>query len=348
MEINKQIIDQQSKAYIIAELSGNHNGKIQNAINAIIAAKKTGADAIKLQTYTADTITLNSDKEAFQIKNGSIWDGTTLYKLYQQAHTPWKWHQELFRIAKEEGITCFSSPFDQSAVEFLESLECPAYKVASPEILDVNLIEKMAATQKPIIISAGIATIEDIALAVKTCRNIGNNQIAVLKCTVEYPAALSNANLITINDIEKKFDVLGGLSDHTLGFIAPVVAVALGAKIIEKHFIVDKNIGGPDSSFSLDLSEFTEMVNRVREAEESIGSIKYRDSESVSSGHGFTGRSLFVVENIKAGEIITEKNLRSIRPGYGLHPKYLKSILGKRALCDIDGGTPMSWDLLFD
>jgi pseudaminic acid synthase len=346
MNINNQIISNQSKVYIIAELSGNHNGKIQNAINAIIAAKKTGADAIKLQTYTADTITLDSDKEEFQIKHGTIWDGTTLHKLYQQAFTPWEWHEELFRIAREEGITCFSSPFDNTAVDLLESLNCPAYKVASPEILDVNLIEKIAKTKKPVIISAGIATIEDISLAIETCRNAGNNEIAVLKCTVEYPAPLSNANLMTIIDIEKRFNVLSGISDHTLGFIAPVVSVAIGAKIIEKHFIVDKNIGGPDASFSLDFNEFTEMVTRVREAEESLGSIKYREAESVINGHGFTGRSLFFVENIKANEIITEKNVRSIRPGFGLHPKHLKSILGKKVVTDIEKGTPVKMTLI--
>lgn len=348
MNINKQLISNQSRAYIIAELSGNHNGKIQNAIKSIIAAKKTGADAIKLQTYTADTITLDCDKEAFQIKHGTIWDGTTLHKLYQQAYTPWEWHEELFRIAKEEGITCFSSPFDNTAVDLLESLDCPAYKVASPEILDINLIEKIAKTKKPIIISAGIATIEDISLAVETCRNVDNNEIAVLKCTVEYPAPLSNANLMTINDIEKRFNVIPGLSDHTLGFIAPVVAVAIGAKIIEKHFIVDKGIGGPDASFSLDFKEFSEMVTRVREAEESLGSIKYREAESVKNGHGFTGRSLFFVEDIKANEIITEKNVRSIRPGFGLHPKYLKSILGKKVIVDIAKGTPVSRSLIIE
>ena len=346
MNINNQIISNQSKVYIIAELSGNHNGKIQNAIDAIIAAKKTGADAIKLQTYTADTITLDSDKEEFQIKHGTIWDGTTLHKLYQQAFTPWEWHEELFRIAREEGITCFSSPFDDTAVDLLESLNCPAYKVASPEILDVNLIEKIAKTKKPVIISAGIATIEDISLAIETCRNVGNNEIAVLKCTVEYPAPLSNANLVTIIDIEKRFNVLSGLSDHTLGFIAPIVSVAIGAKIIEKHFIVDKSIGGPDASFSLDFNEFTEMVTRIREAEECLGSIQYREAETVIKGHGFTGRSLFFVENIKANEVITEKNVRSIRPGFGLHPKYLKSILGKKVNVDIEKGTPVKMCLI--
>ncbi|MDP4679866.1 MAG: N-acetylneuraminate synthase family protein, partial [Cyclobacteriaceae bacterium] len=215
--ISGKIIDESSPVFIIAELSGNHNGKIQNAIDAIVAAKKTGADAIKLQTYTPDTITINSDKEYFQIKYGTIWDGTTLYKLYQQAYTPWEWHKELFRIAKEEGIICFSSPFNNSAIELLESLDCPAYKIASPEILDTNLIEQAALTQKPIIISTGIGTIDDISLAIETCKKASNNQIAILKCTVAYPASLSDADLITIEDMAKRFGVLAGLSDHTLG-----------------------------------------------------------------------------------------------------------------------------------
>ena len=346
MQIEEKIINDISPVYIIAELSGNHNGKIQNAIDAIIAAKKAGADAIKLQTYTADTITLNSDREYFQIKHGTIWDGTTLYKLYEQAFTPGEWHAELFRIAREEGITCFSSPFDSSAVSFLESLACPAYKIASPEIMDVNLIEMVANTKKPVIISTGIGTIDDINLALKTCRDASNTQIALLKCTVEYPAPLSAANLLTIPDMKTRFGVIAGLSDHTLGFVAPLVAVALGAKIIEKHFIVDKAIGGPDASFSLDLAEFTEMVDRVRDAEKCMGEIKYIPEESVAQGRGFTGRSLFFTENMKAADVISEKNIRSIRPGFGLHPKYLKSLLGKKVVSDIAKGTPVSWDLV--
>lgn len=346
LNIAGRIIDSQSPAYIIAELSGNHNGKIENAINAIVAAKKAGADAIKLQTYTADTITLDSDKEYFQIKHGTIWDGTTLHKLYQQAYTPWEWHAELFRVAKEEGITCFSSPFDPSAVDLLESLGCPAYKIASPEILDIQLIEMVARKQKPVIISAGIATIEDIQLAIDICRNAGNHQIAVLKCTVEYPAPLSHADLVTIIDMEKRFAVVAGLSDHTLGFIAPVVAVSMGAKIIEKHFIVDRSIGGPDASFSLDVAEFTEMVSKVRDAEKCIGKVNYRSEESVVNGHGFTGRSLFFTKDMKAGELITGSTVRSVRPGYGLHPKHLKTILGKKVISDIERGTPVSWNLI--
>lgn len=330
-------------AFIIAELSGNHNGKIENAIDAIIAAKKAGADAIKLQTYTADTITIDSDKEYFHIKHGTIWDGTTLHALYQQAHTPWEWHTELFRIAKEEGIICFSSPFDDSAVDLLESLDAPAYKIASPEILDIGLIEKAAKTKKPIIISTGIATVEDILLAVETCKQANNEQLALLKCTVEYPAPLAAADLLTIPDMISKFGLVTGLSDHTMGFIAPVVAVSLGAKIIEKHFIVDRSIGGPDASFSMNAGEFAEMVTMVRQAEECMGEIRYKSEDAILNGRGVTGRSLFFVENLKAGETITKKNIRSIRPGFGLHPKYLTELIGKKVLCDIERGTPVSW-----
>lgn len=344
--IGGKIIDDSSPVFIIAELSGNHNGKIQNAIDAIVAAKKTGADAIKLQTYTPDTITIDSDKEYFQIKYGTIWDGTTLYKLYQQAYTPWEWHEELFRIAREEGIICFSSPFDNTAIELLESLDCPAYKIASPEILDTNLIEQAALTQKPIIISTGIGTIDDISLAIETCRNVSNYQIAILKCTVAYPASLSDANLTTIEDMAKRFGVLAGLSDHTLGSIAPIVAVARGARIIEKHFILDKSIGGPDSSFSLDFSEFTTMVNNIRDAESCLGEVRYKSNISNSTGRGVIGRSLFFVEDIKANEVITGHNIRSIRPGFGLHPKHLKELLGKRVVSDVTIGTPVSWDLI--
>lgn len=344
MKIENTEICNSSPVYIIAELSGNHNGKIQNAIDAIIAAKKIGANAIKLQTYTPDTITLDCDNEFFQIKHGTIWDGTTLHKLYQQAYTPWEWHKELFHVAKEEGITCFSSPFDPTSIELLESLNCPAYKIASPEILDIGLIELAAKTGKPVIISSGIATINDIELAVNTCRNAGNNQISVLKCTVEYPAPFAKANLVTIPDIAHRFNVITGISDHTIGYVAPVVALSLGAKIIEKHFIVDRSIGGPDSSFSMDINEFGEMIKQVRIAEECLGSIEYKSEDSISTTRGFTGRSLFFVKDIEIGEEISPDHVRSIRPGFGIHPKNLKSIIGKNVTKIIKRGTPVSWD----
>lgn len=346
MEIQSRLIGGDSPAYIIAELSANHNGNINNAIDAIILAKKAGADAIKLQTYTPDTITLDSDKEYFKIKHGTIWDGTTLHKLYQKAFTPWKWHKKLFNVAKEQGITCFSSPFDETAVEFLEDLDCPAYKIASPEILDVNLIKKAAQTMKPIIISTGIATLKDIELAIDTCKKVSNNNIAILKCTSEYPAPISRANLLTISDMKKRFNLIAGLSDHTLGYISPVVAVSLGAKIIEKHFITDKKIGGPDASFSLDYNEFKLMVEKIRCAEASIGNINYRSEESVVDGHGFIGRSLFFVKNLKKGEKITHDNVKSIRPGTGMHPKFLESIIGNKVKQNIDKGTPVRFDLI--
>jgi pseudaminic acid synthase len=345
LQIGNQLIGKDHPVYIIAELSGNHNGKIENAIKSIVAAKKTGADAIKLQTYTADTITLDCDNEHFQIKHGSIWDGTTLHKLYQQAYTPWEWHEELFRIAREEGITCFSSPFDPTAVEMLEQLNCPAYKIASPEIQDIGLIGLVASTKKPVIISTGIGSKEDIDLALKTCFDAGNKQVALLKCTTEYPAPIAKANLATIKHMVESYDVVAGLSDHTLGITVPIVSVALGAKIIEKHFIIDRAIGGPDASFSLDLAEFTQMVTAVREAEQAIGEIKYY-APPANGERTFNGRSLFAVEDIEAGEQITNKNIRSIRPGLGLHPKHYQEIIGKVAKTTIKKGTPLSWDIL--
>ncbi len=319
-----------SSVFIIAELSANHNGNIQTAIETIRAAKRAGADAIKLQTYTADTITIDSDKDDFIIK-GTIWEGKNLYQLYKEAYTPWEWHEELFRVAKEEGLICFSSPFDPTSVDFLEGLNCPVYKIASFEITDIPLIELVASKGKPIIISTGIATEDDIELALYACRRMGNNQIALLKCTSSYPAPIEEANLIMIQDMAHKYDVITGLSDHTMGQIAPVVATCFGAKIIEKHFILDRSIGGPDASFSMNELEFTEMVKAVRLAEKAIGVVDYSLTQKQIDGRVFC-RSLYVVEDIQEGELITEKNVRSIRPGYGMHPKELKNLIGKRAI----------------
>ena len=329
--------------FIVAELSANHNGSLENALESIRAAKEAGADAIKIQTYTADTLTIDNDNKYFQIDHGSIWDGTTLYDLYKEAGTPYEWHQKIFETASEAGIICFSSPFDDTAVDLLESLDCPAYKIASPEILDINLIRKVANTGKPIIISTGIATRKDIALAVETCREVGNNQIVVLKCTAEYPAPIEKANLMTIRDIAKSYDVLSGLSDHTLGTVVPVVSVAMGACVIEKHFIIDRKQGGVDSTFSLDFHQFKKMVDEVRQAEQAIGKVEYKPEISEDQNRGIVGRSLFVVEDIKKGEILDEKNLRSIRPGYGLHPKYYNEMLGKSVRIDIKRGTPLDF-----
>jgi pseudaminic acid synthase len=330
-----------NRTFIIAELSANHGHKLEVAIDTIKAAKRAGADAIKLQTYTADTLTIDCDNEYFTIQEG-LWKGQTLYELYKEAYTPWEWHETLFQVAKEEGLLCFSSPFDKSAVDFLEELNNPIYKIASFEIQDIPLIEYAASKGKPMIMSTGIAELEDIELAVKTCRDAGNNDITLLKCTSSYPAPIEEANLATIPDLKKRFNVEVGLSDHTLGIVAPVVAVTLGARVIEKHFILDKSIGGPDASFSLDEKEFTEMVTAVRQAEKAVGEVSYELTEKVKASRKFA-RSLFVVKYIKAGEPFTEENVRSIRPGYGLHPKYLKEVLGKKAKEDLEKGTPLDW-----
>ncbi len=333
-----------NKVFIVAELSANHHGDKKIAIESIRAAKKAGADAIKLQTYTADTMTIDCKNEFFtKVLDGSIWQGRSLYNLYEEAYTPWEWHEELFRVAKEEGILCFSAPFDKTAVDFLEQFNPPAYKIASFEIVDIPLIEYAASKGRPMIISTGIADLEDIELAVQTCRDAGNDDIILLKCTSSYPAPIEDANLATIPDLKKRFGVKAGLSDHTLGIVAPVVATTLGADMIEKHFILDKSIGGPDASFSLDEKEFTEMVSAVRQAEKAIGQVTYDITEKTKGSRKFT-RSLFVVKDIKAGEPFTEENIRSIRPGFGLHPKYLKEILGKKAKTDIKRGTPLKWE----
>lgn len=327
--------------FIIAELSANHGGKIETAIETVLAAKRAGADAIKLQTYTADTITLDSDKEDFVIKGGTIWDDRRLYDLYKEAYLPWEWHAEIFRVAKEEGLVCFSSPFDKTAVDFLETLNNPIYKIASFEITDIPLIEYVASKGKPVIISTGIAEYEDIELAVKTCRDAGNNDITLLKCTSSYPAPVEEANLIMMQQFAKDFGVKVGLSDHTLGTTVPVVATALGASVIEKHFILDKSIGGPDASFSLDEQEFTEMVMAVRNAEKAIGVIDYHLTDKQIKGRDFS-RSLYVVKDIKEGEVITEEHVRSVRPGFGLHPKHYNDILGKHINKDLQVGDRLS------
>lgn len=314
--------------FIIAEMSANHNGSLQTALETVRAAKRAGADAVKLQTYTADTITIDCHKDDFKIK-GTIWQDRYLYDLYKEAYTPWEWHEELFQVAKEEGLICFSSPFDKTAVDFLESLNNPIYKIASFEITDIPLIEYAASKGKPMVISTGIATEEDIQLAVDTCKSVGNNDITLLKCTSSYPAPIEEANLTMIADLTKRFGVKSGLSDHTIGSTVPIVATALGATMIEKHFIIDRSIGGPDASFSMNEIEFTEMVKAVREAEKAMGKIDYSLTEKQLKSRDFS-RSLYVVEDMKKGDVITEHNVRSIRPGFGLHPKYYKEILGKK------------------
>jgi len=334
-----------NKCFIIAELSANHGGSLDIAKETVRAAKRAGADAIKLQTYTADTITIDVKTDDFKIKQGTAWDGQYLYDLYKEASLPWEWHQPLFELAKEEGLVCFSSPFDKSAVDFLEDLETPIYKVASFEITDIPLITYMASKQKPMIISTGIATIEDIELAVEACKSVGNNDITILKCTSAYPAAPEDAHLLTIPDIATRFGVAPGLSDHTMGTEAPMIAVALGAKVIEKHFILDKSIGGADAHFSLDEQEFKQMVDAVRLTEKLMGSVDYEMTEKKKKSREFS-RSLYVVKDVKQGDLVTEDNVRSIRPSFGLHPKYWSKIIGKRFTKDSNRGTALDVSLI--
>jgi pseudaminic acid synthase len=329
------------KTYIIAELSANHGGKLEIALETVKAAKRSGADAIKLQTYTADTITLDSKSSIFKIEQGTHWDGQYLYDLYKDASLPWEWHKPIMELAKKINIDCFSSPFDHSAVDFLEDLKVNAFKIASFEITDIPLIEYAASKGKPMIISTGIAEIEDIELAIEACKKVGNNDITILKCTSAYPADPKDANLLTIPDIKKRFDVKVGLSDHTMGIEGPVVATALGATVIEKHFILDKSIGGADAHFSLDEQEFTQMVNAVRLTEKMMGKVDYEMTEIKKKSRQFS-RSLFVVKNVKSGDKITKDNVRSIRPGYGIHPKYYTEILGNYFIKDITAGEPLN------
>ena len=334
-----------NRVLIVAEMSANHNGSKEVALETVRAAKRAGADAIKIQTYTADTITLDCDNEDFQIKQGTLWDGQTLYKLYQQAYTPWEWHKDIFEEAKKVGLICFSTPFDFSAVDFLEELDNPIYKIASFEITDIPLIEYAASKQKPMVISTGIATEEDILLAVEACRRVGNNDITILKCTSSYPAPIEEANLCMLKDLADRFRVKVGLSDHTMGVICPIVATAMGATLIEKHFILDRSIGGPDASFSMNEKEFAEMVSMIRDAEKSIGNVNYSLSERKKINRNFA-RSLYVAEDIKKGDIITNKNVRSVRPSLGLHPKYYNDIMGKKVKCDLKKGDRITWDII--
>ena len=344
MKIGTNNINTDSKVFIIAELSANHNGSLDTAIETIKAAKRAGADCVKLQTYTADTITIDSDKKGFLIK-GTIWDGKKLHDLYKEAFTPWEWHEELMLVAKKEGLICFSSPFDKTAVDFLETLNVPAYKIASFEITDIPLIEYVASKGKPIILSTGISEIKDIELALDACKRMGNHDIALLKCTSSYPAPIEEANMCMVKDLASRFNLISGLSDHTLGSTAPVVATVFGAKIIEKHFILDRSVGGPDASFSMNELEFTEMVKAVREAEKAVGEINYDLTEKQIKGRDFS-RSLYVVEAVKKGDVVTEKNVRSIRPGFGLHPKHYKEVLGSSFIRNIEKGTPLSFSLI--
>lgn len=344
-KIKNKNIGGNNPVFIIAEMSANHLQKYDNAVKTIKAAKEAGADAIKLQTYTPDTITIDCDNEYFQIKQGTLWDGQTLYELYKKAYTPWEWQPKLKKIAEEEGLICFSSVFDKTAVDFLEGINVPAYKIASLEITDIPLIEYVASKGKPVIISTGIATLSDIEEAVNACKRMGNNQIALLKCVSAYPTPLEDVNLRTIPNLVDTFKTVVGLSDHTLGISVPIASVALGACIIEKHLTLDRSLGGPDAAFSIEPAEFKAMVKSVREVEKALGEVSYELTEKMKKSRELS-RSLFVVKDIKAGEVFTEENIRSIRPGYGLPLKYLKDILGKKSTQPIKKGTPLSWELV--
>jgi pseudaminic acid synthase len=332
--------------FIVAEMSGNHGGSLDRAIEIVRAAKRSGADAIKLQTYTADTITLKCDWEDFLIPAGTPWEKhSTLWDLYDKAHTPWDWHEPIFREARALGLEVFSSPFDESAVELLEGLDAPAYKIASPEITDIPLLERVAHTGKPIIISTGISELVDIELALSTLRGAGAREIVVLKCTTAYPAPIEESNLRTISDMISRFGVLSGLSDHSIGTAAPVAAVALGASFIEKHFTLDDSKETVDSFFSSGEEEFTRMVQDIRLVDRALGSVCYEITPSaLPSLRG--RRSLYVSAKIKAGEKITKHNIKSVRPSFGLHPRCYKELLGRRVKRDLQLGDRLSWDVI--
>ncbi len=345
LQINKRLIGPDAPVYIVAELSANHNQSFEQAVRIIHAAKDAGADAVKLQTYTADTITLNGIQECFRIAGGTLWDGRILHDLYQEAFTPWEWQPKLKNVAEQLGMHCFSSAFDETAVDFLEQMNVPAHKVASFELVDIGLIQKMARTGKPLIMSTGMASEKEIAEAVEAARAAGAREIALLKCTSAYPALPAEANLRTIPELARRFDCPAGLSDHTMGIAVPVAAVALGACIIEKHLCLSRADGGPDSAFSLEPQEFKAMVDAVRTAEKALGSVRFGPSTHEAGSRKFR-RSLFVAENVKKGELFTAQNVRSVRPSDGLHPRHLKEVLGQRAARDIEKGTPFDWTLI--
>lgn len=343
--INGRQIGNGALVYVIAEMSANHNQDFEQAVRILHAAKESGADAIKLQTYTPDTMTISCDNEYFQIGKGTVWEGRNLYDLYGEAYTPWDWQPRLKEVAGDSGLDLFSTPFDHTAVDFLEQMDVPAYKIASFEIVDLPLIRRIAQTGKPIIMSTGMATLAEIDEAVRTIREAGGGQLALLKCTSAYPAPPKEMNLRTIPHLAQAFGVPVGLSDHTLGIAVPVAAVALGACIVEKHFTLSRDAPGPDSAFSLEPHEFKAMVEAIRVAEKALGEVRYEVTEREVASRVFR-RSLFVVRDMETGEMFTEENVRSIRPGYGLHTRYVDEVLGRRAARDIERGTPLGWSLV--
>jgi pseudaminic acid synthase len=345
IQIGEHVIGPGHPVYVIAELSANHQQDFDKAARLITAAKEAGADAIKLQTYTPDTITIRSAREYFRIGGGTLWDGRTLYDLYAEAFTPWEWQPQLMQMAQDQGLDLFSSPFDDTAVDFLEGMAVPAYKVASFELVDLPLIQKMASTRKPLIISTGMATVEEIGEALGAARQAGARQIALLKCTSEYPSRPEEMNLRAIPEMAAKFELPVGLSDHTIGVAVPVAAVALGACIVEKHLTLSRADGGPDGAFSLEPHEFKDMVDAVRVAEEALGQGRIGPGDHEAGSRVFR-RSLFVVEEMKRGERFTGKNIRSIRPAHGLHTRHLPEVLGRCATRDIERGSPLDWAMV--
>ena len=345
LQIGKHSIGPGQPTYVIAEVSANHGQSFDQAVEILHAAKEAGADAVKLQTYTPDTMTIASDGEEFRIGGGTIWDGRNLHDLYREAYTPWEWQPRLKKIAEDLGMDLFSTAFDSTAVTFLEEMGVPAHKVASFELVDIALIQRMARTGKPLIMSTGMATIEEIEEALQSARAAGATQIALLKCTSAYPAPPEEMNLLTIPEMARRFGVPVGLSDHTLGIAVPVAAVALGACIVEKHLTLSRSVRGPDSAFSLEPHEFKAMVDAVRTAEKALGEVRFGLSSEKEASRVFR-RSLFVVEDVKPGEAFTEANVRSIRPGHGLHPRHLTEVLGKNAAQGIKRGTPLRWEFV--
>lgn len=344
--LKTRLLAMDQKPFIIAEMSGNHNQSLNRALAIVDAAADAGAHAIKLQTYTPDTMTLDLDEGEFFISDPkSLWVGQSMHKLYEQAHTPWEWHAPIMERARERGIACFSSPFDESAVDFLESLDCSAYKIASFECIDLPLIRKAAATGKPLIISTGMATLPEIGEAVEAARGAGCQDLVLLKCTSTYPASPENTHLRTIAHMRELFGCEVGLSDHTMGIGASVAAVALGATVIEKHFTLSRAEGGVDAAFSLEPHELSALVTETERAWQALGEVRYGPTEAETKAR-LRRRSLYIAEDMKAGDVLTPKNLRRIRPGHGLAPKYYDLLLGKRVSCDVSKGTPVSWELV--
>lgn len=346
IEIDGHVIGKGHAPFIIAELSANHNGDLGRALQSIESAKACGADAIKLQTYTPDTMTIDCDRADFRIKGG-LWDGYTLYELYKAAHTPFEWHEAMFKKSREIGITVFSTPFDETAVDLLEELEAPAYKIASFEVADLALIARVARTGKPMIVSTGMADLNEIAEAVQTARDSGCCELVLLHCVSGYPTPVGDANLCTIGDLAMRFDVPVGLSDHTLGTTVSIAAIAAGATIIEKHFTLDRADGGFDSEFSIEPDELVELVSGTRDAWAALGTVSYVRKKSEEPNTVFR-RSLYIVKDIEKGTVLSPENVRCIRPGHGLAPKHLEKVLGNRVARDVTRGTPLDWSLLMD